>query len=492
MIHFVEKWIAKKPLIAFSSYYLLMCIVAIKGVGWLQADEHFRVLEPAHQIVYGYSTLPWEFNLHFPIVSWFLGLIYAVPLYFIKNFHLSGLTEASLLRCFTALICMTRLPAMWLIFRQLRPSGANISRWILVYAFCPFVPMLFVRSNQENWSATALIWALLFALKSAQKAHYAIFSGIFIALTFCFRFQVGFSAAGLGIYLLFNRPLKTTFFAVIGVFIGLLPMAITDFYAHGTPFLPAFNYLKYALGGEEDGKIWGTDSWTFYAGNYFSNWFPPYSPVLFLALIFGLMNSGILSSIVLPFVVVHFAIAHKEVRYFSPMVPFFILLMFVGWPKFEDWLSKYKFGKNSLIWHSKNVNILFFSAIFVAIFVGIQKQNDAPLMFSEVGQKLRLKTIDAQTMYVADSRNQMSQFYFKNQNMELNKVSIAEMFSLLDSRRSERYTFAVYRINLADFERLKSQCTVHFVSVSPIIMKAMTIFENIPRKKRVDTIVECF
>ncbi len=492
MIHFVEKWIEKNSWQALFFYYLLLVLMAIMGVGWLQADEHFRVLEPAHQIVYGYSTLPWEFNLDFPIVSWFLGLIYSVPLYFIQMLHFSGLTEAALLRCFTALVCISRLPAMRLIFKELRPAGANISRWTLVYAFCPFVPMLFVRSNQENWAATALIWALLFALKSAQKAHFAFFSGIFIALTFCFRFQVGFSAAGLGIYLLFNRPLKTTFFAAIGLIIGFMPMAITDFYAHGTPFLPAINYLKYALGGEEDGKVWGTDSWTFYVGNFFSNWYPPYSPLLLIALIFGFLNSAILSSIALPFALVHFAIGHKEVRYFSPMVPIFILLMFVGWPKFENWLGKYKFGKNLIFWHYRKINILFVIGVFVSLFIGIQRQNDAPLLFNEVGEKLRLKTIDAHTIYVADSRNKMSQFYLKSQNVELNKIGISAMFQLIQARPLDRYTFAVYRINLSDFEKLKTLCSVQFVSVSPFMIKAMSVFEHIPRKKRVDTIVECF
>ncbi|MCX6124555.1 MAG: hypothetical protein NTV34_07365, partial [Proteobacteria bacterium] len=101
-------------------WLLLLTVTAFTSVGWLQPDEHARVLEPAHFIAYGFASLPWEFDSPEPIVSWFLGAILS-PLFFVtKFFEVSGTTEAALARLAVGLLASTRLLAMKEIFTHLK------------------------------------------------------------------------------------------------------------------------------------------------------------------------------------------------------------------------------------------------------------------------------------------------------------------------------------------------------------------------------------
>lgn len=544
----------------YGAYVVFLVCAAALSEGWVQPDEHFRVLEPAHKIVYGFATLPWEFNSEFPLVSYLLGVLHAPILWATKNLALSGSAEAFALRAFSALFASTRVIAFYKLLPYFGLDPKRHKLYTLLFAFGPSVPLYAVRTSQENWATTALLWAaLLFARLAAgasqgerqyecqgelhdvspvnswsalreragrifkaapgvvtpaknqsqqheQHQQYqqqqlptwsvgtAVGLGVLIALIFSFRFQAGFSAAGLGLLCLIAFGARRTFPVLVGVGLGLVPLGLVDFLYTGTPFLPAWNYLSYALGGEEGGNVWGTDPWTFYVGNYFSNWYPPFSPLLLWPLALGCFYNPLLFAICIPFLGVHFLIGHKETRYLSPMLPFLYLASFVG---FEKILQATKVTRLKTFFLSKKGVRLFKGSALIAAAISIGlvsfPMSTAPRLFSILDAMQNTQPFVRPFVYVADSRNNVSFFYYKHPYFEPEKIDQSAFLSAAFSRSFMPWSdvYALYRIDLAHFEKIESECHVAFTSVSPIGRKLFGLVRGVPRKKRLDAIVTC-
>ena len=101
-------------------WVLVIACTAWFSEGWLQPDEHARVLEPAHFIAYGYASLPWELSGDHPIVSWLLGVLVSPVLMITKSLQLSGQSEAAIIRFLVGILASTRFIAFWKILDLLR------------------------------------------------------------------------------------------------------------------------------------------------------------------------------------------------------------------------------------------------------------------------------------------------------------------------------------------------------------------------------------
>lgn len=471
-------------------WFLLLFITAWTSQGWIQPDEHARVLEPAHQIAYGFATLPWEMRETPPIVSFFLGVVLSPLLMLTKLFGASGMTEAFVVRLFTGLLASTRLLALLRIFRL---SGLKPERhflYLVICAFGVFGPYIFVRTSQENYAATALLWAFalhyeIVADRGENRIKLLLFSAL-LALATSARLQIGPAAAGLGIYVLIRTNRKIIPTALVGLILGLLPIAVIDSIHAGTPFAPAWHYLLYALGNEQGGHLWGTQPWHWYFGEFFTAWYPPLTIVIAVPLIIGIVTAPGIFCVFVPFTLIHFILNHKETRYFAPMIPFMQAATFVG----LEWLEKNRpdWAHKALAW-PRTLKFFLYTSIFAGIMGGFVQLNTSPEMYARLSELLHAKEVDHYT-YVGNTRSRPAQFYLKTPGMKPEaKLTLDDAMS---GAKIPSGWLVIYATDPVFFDKVSEGCEVKYVGLSPFERAFLKMLpKNTPIRRRINAIIHC-
>jgi len=472
----------------FILWAVIILVTGWKSEGWLQPDEHARVLEPAHFIAYGYASLPWELSAHQPIVSWFLGVLVSPILMVTKYLNIEGLGEAGVVRSCVGLLASTRFIAIWKIMEMLGLNTTRRSFYLLVMMAAVFGPLFIVRTSQENFATTALVWAYFYALKIRQQSltkPSGIKFGFLLALVFSARPQVGLAAAGLGLWMLKKEGKALIIPSALGLFLGLLPMAVVDIFKTGVPFLPVYNYLNYALGNEGGGALWGTSPWWYYIPQYLESWYPPISVCLIIPIFVGLWNSPSLASLVTPFVLIHFILGHKETRYFSPMIPFMQLSMFLG----IEWLEQ-RHAFTAKITASKKFWIRTLQTVAaLTLIAGLLPFNTSPWMYNELGKRLRNGDFKEFT-YIGNTASSFSQFYAKFPNPpKFNQISWNDV---RDGKEAPSGWLAFYALDPEDFRAIEQSCHAKGLTELPDWMiDFITLFPRSPARRRINTVVFC-
>lgn len=486
-----------------SRWYLaasaLVVCAAVLSVGWLQADEHARVLEPAHQIVFGFATLPWELDPAKPLVSFLLGVLHAPALAAARALGLNGIGEAAVLRGFTGLVCLTRLWAVALIVPLLGLSTRRRWLYTVLYATAPFTLMLMVRTSQENWSTTALLWGFYFALRalapgdaaSGARRREAVAAGAFLTLATSFRLQAGPSCLCFGVWAFFalvrrGRQGDAAGFAV-GAALGLMPMALVDYWRHGQAFLPALNYLRYALADEEGAAQWGTQPWQEYLSGFLSNFSPPLSLVLLPLVALGLVLSPTLALMVVPFVAVHLALSHKEVRYMTPMIPFWTLAVFVAFERIE-------LRRPTLVAKLPWRTLSGFAAACAAfaLIASSVPLNPQPYFYDEIRRGLISGDLARTYTFVANSRSSVSQFYLGDPAFAPKTQMTVDDFSRrLAGPNRPRGDFAIQRLLIDEVPAVERTCRLLYSSIPPVHRRALEALRGIVRTRYLDALVHC-
>ena len=339
------------------------------------------------------------------------------------------------------------------------------------------------------------MWALALLVKekteSLQLKNY-FFGAALLSVAVSFRLQLGFSALGLGIFLYFVRLRKDRAHLcsfVLGGLAGLLPLALVDFFTFGTPFLPAYNYLQYALGGEEGGHVWGTSPWYEYFLAFFTSFYPPFSLLLFLFLAIGISICWPLAAVFVPFVLVHTILAHKEIRYFAPILPVMALLMIAGFEKMHSskiWQTHASFAEKC-----RKIFAIFFGAGALIGIAWCFIPLDGRPQLTEFLRNLQEKDHSLKYTLVVDSRTVLPEFYLKNPGFQPDKMDSKTFLKSLEENGLAGQNFALSRIDLRELSSIDGKCVVRYVSLNKFLIYLMSLVENIPRRKRVDMYIEC-
>lgn len=471
-------------------WLVLLALTAWASQGWLQPDEHARVLEPAHFMAYGYATLPWEIRDLPPIVSLFLGVMLSPILMITKLFGASGLTEAFVVRLFTGLLSTTRLFALLRIFRYRGLKPERHFTYLLTCAFAIFGPYIFVRTSQENYAATALLWAYaihfeVLAEQGRNKSKMILFAAL-LGLATAARLQVGPAAAGLGLYVLARTGKHIIPSAIVGLILGLLPIAIVDYVTVGQPFGPAYHYLVYALGDEQGGHVWGTQPWYWYFGEFFTAWYPPLTILLMVPLAIGLVVAPGIFWIFTPFTLVHIILSHKETRYFAPMIPMMQVATFVGW----EWIEKNRahWAQRVAGW-PRTCKFFLVAFMFEGIVSGFIELNTSPEMYHRLGQLLQAKEVNEYT-YIGNTRSRPAQFYLKMPGMKPEaKMSLDDA---MDGKPIPKGWLVMYATDPVFFDKVSEGCDVKYVGLSHFERDFLKMLPSTtPIRRRINAIVHC-
>ncbi len=492
---------------AYGIYQVCLIAAALCSAGWLQPDEHFRVAEPAHKLVFGFATMPWELGEVYPVVSYLLGALHALPLWVCR---ILGVTSpnvyAAALRLFSALVCSTRLIAFWGLGRTLRLPRLGIL--VLLYALGPLSGLLLVRTSQENWATTAGMWAAALLVRvlpgvwtwrgflarpqPAAPRHglAAVFGlGVCLSLSVSFRNQMGPSCAVLAFLAAWGLGPTSWAPLALGLGAGLVPLALVDWWTVGTPFAPARNYLAYAAADERGGADWGRSPWTLYLWGFAGTWYPPFSVVLLPLICLGAAASPLLGGCLLPFTALHLALGHKELRYFSPMLPWF-------------WLATWRGGALAAAaapwavqFTSKHARLLVtygLGAGALGMLICAFPVNSTPALLSEVRRRLEEGADPAGMTMVARSLTGIDTFYLGRKDNLPAQWDPADFWQQRFSfGNGEPRTFIFSRVESQDLREIERMCMLNYLSAPAWYRALLDIHPRIPRRKTLDAIVQC-
>jgi hypothetical protein len=262
-------------------------------------------------------------------------------------------------------------------------------------------------------------------------------------------------------------------------------MAIVDVVTTGIPFLPAFNYLKYALGDEDGGKVWGTSPWWFYMPQFIESWYPPLSIVLAIPLLIGVYYVPSLTALIVPFALVHFILGHKETRYFSPMIPFMQLSMFAG----IEWLEK-RYRAVEIVTSAKGFWTTTLKVLaFLTLIGGLFPLNTSPWMYSELGHLLRSGAMTSFT-YVGNTMSGFSQFYAKiPQPPAYTQISWNDV---RDGKATPSGWLAFYALDPDDFRIIQKTCESEGLYQLPDwLIRVLQFSPRSPARRRLNPIIYC-
>ncbi len=349
-MNLIKKMWAEKPLllILFASAFIrLFAVLFSKGYG--MHDDHFLVIEPAQSWVDGFDYNNW-------LPSSQLG---NAPTPTGHSFFYSGLHY--FLFTFLKAIGMDNPQSKMYVVRFIHASlslliiyfGYKISEKVagkqeakmvgILLGLFWFMPFMSVRNLVEFACITPLIYATWIVIKNEnnQKSYPYIIAGIFLGVAFSIRFQTIMFTGGFGLALLFMKQIKQAL--ILGFSFLLMAVIIqggTDYIIWGKPFVEFTEYVRYNI---ENANTYFVQQWYMYLILIVGILIPPISLFLFFGFLRSWKKHLLLFLPSFAFLVLHSYFPNKQERFILPIIPFIIMLGYIGWSNFiktsNYWLS---------------------------------------------------------------------------------------------------------------------------------------------------------
>lgn len=323
------KWIL---LIGFA----VQIITSFTSIGYHNPDEHWQINEfAAFKLgLCDDTVMPWEHHRQArPITQPFI--VYSVSKVMMALDCFDPFRVAFLLRFFSGILAW--VATMLLIFQsRVLFKSENIYKWCLLAAnFLWFIPYVHTRFQSENWAGIFMafgVFCVLFIFENKGKRWHFIFAGLLLGMAFNCRYQIGFSLAALGVWILFFK--KASFGQILWMAIGFGIMigveVLLDYWYFATwIFMPYQYFMIQLVEGVSNG--WGVFPWWYYFTLFAEYAAIPLSIVL-LAMLMGatFFNvNNLFTWIIWSFVLGHNINGYKEIRYLYPLIPYFCILIFL-------------------------------------------------------------------------------------------------------------------------------------------------------------------
>jgi len=337
-------------------YLFYACLAAlIAGIssytnfGHLCGDEYSQIFEFAAWKL-GYvphaDLRLWEFDSQMrpSIQIWavvglyrFLGLITPEVNPFLVNYliyFLSSLLAIVSILVFTGAFIQRVTPCQRDHFVVL-----SLFSWLVLYTNPHF--------NSENISGHLLLLGvgLIYVGNDHPSWRRVVAAGLFLGLSFCCRFQLGFAILGLSSWFL-TMAWKKRQIVSWGILMGSLVVTIAffnvvlDHWFYGRWVFSPYNYYFQNIATGTMDRSSGTSPWFAYL--YLVALYLPFGPAYIAATFHQVIRyrSDILTWIIAPFVLFHVLIGHKEVRFLLPMLGLMPVAVMVA---LEDYRKRIRF-----------------------------------------------------------------------------------------------------------------------------------------------------
>ena len=339
----------EKPL-AFILYvglfFRMLSVLFSKGYG--MHDDHFLIIESASSWVNGFDYNNWLPNgkIEHAIPSGHSFFYSGVHYFIFKLMKLFGLTdpqsEMYIIRFLHALLSLLIIYLGYKITEAI--SSQRQAKMVgLLLAILWFMPFLSVRNLIEYVCIVPLMYATWLVIKEKEKTKLAnyLWAGFWLGIAFSIRFQSIIFTGGFGLALLFTKRIKEAFaVGIIFLIVGGAIQGITDYFIWGVPFAEFKEYIVYNLANS---KQYFVQQWYMYLGLILGILIPSISIFLFFGFFRKWRKQLILFLPSFLFLAFHCYFPNKQERFILPIIPFIIILGYVGW---DDFVTNSTFWQN--------------------------------------------------------------------------------------------------------------------------------------------------
>jgi len=335
----------KKFLFRWMSLSLVFHLVtAVFSIGHHSADEYFQILEFVSFRLGNTPANVMPVELHEHMRQWMQPGIYwciTQVLQFLGDsnpFH-----WAISYRIFSGLFGWVSTVGLALCSRFWFPEVKTQRIAVMALALIWFFPCFHVRPSSESLAGSSFIIGLCIAFltwrQNHQKKNWAWSwgaAGIFLGLSFEFRFQMGFMIFGIFAWLLVfgyrtgRLPLRSLAALVSSSALVFLLGRSVDWWGYHQWVFSPWNYFSYNLVRGEVSKYGTAPWWDVFRMSMTETW-PVLGFLMAISIVIAWVRHPrhILTWSQVPFFIVHEMIAHKECRFFFPIAcagPILILL----------------------------------------------------------------------------------------------------------------------------------------------------------------------
>ena len=334
----LEIW-DNRPLILILLVGLMLRLIAvIFSGGYSYHDDHFLVIEYAQGWVDGrnpgniISETPAENNSG-------RSLVYPGAVYLLFSFlEFTGTTDPEMkmwvnrllhaLYSMLTIILGYRLALHYSDLRKARMVG------LLLACFWLF-PQISVRNLVEVIPIPLMLLSSLWIARYKPGQLWRLAgAGLLLGLCFTFRYQTIFFTGGIGIGLLLMKRWKETAVVAFAVLLAIVLIhGVGDIFLCGAPFCKLIYYVQYNIHH-------ATAYINELPGTYFLIILGMMIPPLSFLLMFGFLRAFKIDRAVwlgsLLFLVFHSFFPNKQERFIFTILPFFILLGYLGWMQFQN------------------------------------------------------------------------------------------------------------------------------------------------------------
>ncbi len=305
---------------------LLVLVAAWRSEGFLNADEHFQVLEFAGSKLgrTPVSALTWEYRER--MRPWLQPGLYTVGA---KGLSALGVNDpfewAFAFRLFSGLtawlgvVALSRCADRW--FADSSARRFAVQALVLLY----FAPFLAVRTSSESLSTSCFVLALCLVVLKGDRAGpgTALLTGVLLGLSTCLRYASGVMVASLLTWMVVEgrTPARRLAWVGGGIGLALAVAAAVDSWGYDAWTLAPWNYVAQNFGAGRAAREFGAEPWYGYLPILARGPFGPLNLTLAASAVVAWVRHPrhVLTWATAPLAIVLCAIAHKELRFLFPI-----------------------------------------------------------------------------------------------------------------------------------------------------------------------------
>ncbi len=291
-------------------------------------DEHYKSLEQAHRLVFGYGIVPWEFvegatNWAWPAT---VALIFKVA-------SLVGLSEpAEYIGLARVVLAAAGVATAYGSFRLARSYGASTlaaSSGAALFALAAPAIYFAPRALSETASTLPVVLGLALAVQPKARSRQVCAGASLLGLSVMFRLQNAYFAAALLAILIARRDRRAAVSAFCTLAVWALALGVVDRLTWGSWFNSAFEYLQVTL-VERQASGWGTSPFGYYGDVLLGSLGIAAAALLVVLCLVSARRAPGLLLAAAGFVLLHSLEPHKEGRFLLPLLPVVCGLAAIG------------------------------------------------------------------------------------------------------------------------------------------------------------------
>lgn len=352
----IRQYWQQNPLLLIVSaalFFRLLAVVFSQGYG--MHDDHFLVIEASQSWVDGedYNNwLPWNQQDPKPEGHsfFYVGLHYL----FFSLLEYTGIFDPKIkmyiIRFLHALFSLIVVITGFRITEKLynRDTAKQVGLFLALLWFMPF---LSVRNLVEIVCIPFLmlgIWIIITSEKGRNMVLQCFLAGLIMGLAFSVRFQTLIFIGGVGLAMLIQQKWKGAVFFGLGALLSIVIIqGVTDYVIWGYPFAELAEYVIYNF----------THKYSYFIGPWYlyillicGILIPPLSIFLFFGFLRTWKKYLLLFLPAFLFLVFHSYFPNKQERFIFPIIPFIVILGFIGWNEFMKGAKFWQARKKILTW----------------------------------------------------------------------------------------------------------------------------------------------